>query len=274
MSNSSLNNNFSDGFDGGVFSNTTATLTPAIANMTLTTSSFNNNGANGILVTTAGSGDSKFNIFSNTSLSGNPSLGVNVFQNNQSTAAAQLRGKINNNPITYSTVNGGGQGILINAQGAGTVTVEVTNNTINYTRGANTGLTVQSGDGGPGSTVVKLAGNTVNMAGIDFPLRAINFESGLTAVSTRTICLDAGSTTVSLDAAAVTNGVEKLRVRKRPNSFFNIQGITPSPSTTAAQVQGFLSSVTGLATSDIFVSGPATFDINYTNATCSTAAAQ
>src|SRR6185436_7126047 len=107
------------------------------------------------------------------------------------TATGQLRGLVNNNTITYNTVNGGGQGLLLNTQGSGTATVEITNNTVNYTDGANTGITIQSGDGTPGTaqggsgptghTVVKFTGNTVNMTdnlgnGNQFALRAINIE--------------------------------------------------------------------------------------------------
>src|SRR6185369_3271393 len=96
---------------------------------------------------------------------------------------------------------------------------------------------------------------------------------GLTAASNRTINLDMGTTAsaadnthVNLDATSISNGVEALRVRERPNSDFTIVGLSPSPSTTAAQIQSFLSSVTGLSSSGIFVSGPATFEINYSNA--------
>jgi hypothetical protein len=65
-----------------------------------------------------------------------------------------------------------------------------------------------------------------------------------------------------------------LRVRERPNSDFTIVGLTPSPATTATDVQNFLSSVTGLSSGSIFVSGPSTFEINYSNGTANTTAAQ
>ena len=79
---------------------------------------------------------------------------------------------------------------------------------------------------------------------------------------------------VNLDAAAVTAAVENLRVSKRPNSTFRMQGISPSPSTTAAQVQTFLNAVTGFPTTGIFVGGPATYQISYSSLTCNTIAAQ
>jgi len=286
ISTSTFSNNFSDGFDGGAFSNS-GTSKSAIS---ITSSHFASNGANGILIAEAGGSNTWFNIHGNTDITSNPSLGTNLFMNNGTSTAGKLRGLVANNVITYNTVAGGGQGILLNTQGAGTATVEITNNTVNYTDGANTGITIQSGDGTGdftnGHTIVKFTGNAVNMVdnlgnGNQFALRAINIESGLTAASTRTINLDMGTsgspgdnTTVTLDSTSVTNGVEKLRVRERPNSDFTIVGIAPSPSTTAAQVQSFLSSVTGLATSDIFVSGPATFEINYSNAPADTSAAQ
>lgn len=273
VSGCNFNNNFSDGFDGGVADN--ASLSTTLSDISLTTSNFNDNGANGILIFAAGSGDSKFNIFSNTGISGNPSNGINLFMNNGTLAAGRFRGKVNANTITH-TIGLGGFGMMVNTQGAGAAAIEVTNNTVNYNDGSAVAINFQSGDGGPGLTAIKFSGNTVNMNDTgtnDFALGAVRVESGLTAASTRTVCLNAGALTVNLDATNTANGTEKLRVRKRPNSFFNIQGLSPSPSTTAAQVQSYLSSVTGLATSAIFVSGPATYDINYTNATCDTSAA-
>ena len=79
FSNSTFSNNFSDGLDAGAFSNS-GTSTSAI---TITSSHFVNNGANGILIAEAGSSNTWFNIHDNTDITGNPSLGINLFMNNQ-----------------------------------------------------------------------------------------------------------------------------------------------------------------------------------------------
>jgi len=274
--NSTFNSNFSDGLFGGVTSNTTTG--PGFCFITATTSTFNSNGANGLAIVSAGSGDTKFNVFSNVSISGNPSFGVNLFQNNASTSAAKLRGVVNNNTITYSTSGGGGACLLLNTQGAGSGTVEITNNILNYNDGGNTGMTIQSGDGAsPGVLHVKTTGNTINVTGAN-PLRGMLVESGITSASTRTVNWHPGVAGASDDTVITRDGaaaaVPRIIVRKRVNSFFNIHNLSPSPSTTVGQVQAHLSSVMGITPStDITVSSTGSYQVNYAAVVVDTSAA-
>ncbi|HEX8708249.1 MAG TPA: immunoglobulin-like domain-containing protein, partial [Pyrinomonadaceae bacterium] len=257
---------FSSNFSGGL---PTVTADTSAFELNVTGSTFTNNN-DAIQVAASQSANVKFNISNNVNISGNCGGAINIFQANTSTASSLLQGTISGNTITQAC--GPADSLTLNATGAGTAAVAVTNNIINYA-GTQRALNIVSGVGN-GSLAATVTGNTVNLTTAD-PLRAMQAQSGTLSTDTRKLCLTLSGNTVTRDGASAGAGAASVRVLQRINNVFQIQGLTPNPSTTTAQVSSYLNSQNTFNAAPVTVQGAtSSFQVNYTAGNCATPVAK
>jgi Putative Ig domain len=140
-----------------------------------------------------------FSVTGNTErqLTGNPAStnAITVFLSGGSNSGSQMVGKIENNTIGNLAVSGSGshvgQGISVNATGAGTITATVTGNTVHQIHQNS----VFFGDANSGSATLNLYvhGNTFNSDQSGTGLDALDITGGAVGTDTSKVCLDMAS---------------------------------------------------------------------------------
>jgi hypothetical protein len=265
---------FSNNFSGGFNSDASDDATTVVK---VNNSTFSGNN-DGIQISANQTTDVKFNVSSNT-FTNHVSAGINIFGANTSASSCILQGIINSNNITQPAnvlPYGPADSIIVNSTGSGNATVGVTNNTINYNNDQRA-IYISSGAGNPGGKLaVTVTGNTMNMNGAN-PVRAMTIEAGTLSTDTRDLCLTINTNTMNRDAAATTAGVGSVKVFQKVNCDFNINGISPSPSTTTTQVNSYIQGQNPgfpagtVSTQASTVGSGGTFQCNYFAENCATA---
>jgi hypothetical protein len=196
--------------------------------------------------------------FNGNHISGSLLSAYTFLQPTTSTATASMVGKFRNNFIgtAGSALSGSkqGDGIDINATGAGTVTMNVTGNDIRQY--FEFGMNLEAGDTGIAHLNVTVTGNTVKEPGAA-ALQGIMLNAGKTSDAI-VVCADIGGSTAALFNNAVGAGLSPatdFRIRQRNNSVVTMPGL--SGTTTAAVNAYILGRNTAGATASSLVTAPA-----------------
>lgn len=175
------------------------------------------------------------------------------FQSAASTASSSLVGTFSNNTIGTSGVTDSGSeqgsGVVFNATGDGSVTVDVNNNEIRQWANGQ-GLIILAGDGSP-TVNATVTNNTIKEPG-SFPQNGLHLNAGTTAAGIATVCLDIRGNDVVNSSSSFD---EDFRLRQRNNSTVNLPGYTGGSSDTAAVVAFVQGNNTGAPTGSAAVSG-------------------
>jgi trimeric autotransporter adhesin len=252
---SSFNTAVQSGIDISTQTNTTSVLQARITNASLT-----NNGATQVVVNFYASGAGSFAEVSNNSVTGTPSA---IAIGSQSTASTQA--KVNSNTIDNG--NGSGIGIQFDLSGTnvGNLIAQSNNNTI--TNGGQYGFFNNLNPIG-GRFDLTTTGNNIAQTSANASMGMLwNMTS---TSSNATLCAKITGNTVASGVSA-TYG---MRVRPRAGTptanTLLIEGISPSPATTAAAVQTYLGSPTNTVSGGSVASISAVFISNVVSQICNT----
>jgi len=243
--------NFNANAANGVWSNDAASLS-------VSNSSFTDNGLIGVHVGTSGTFSGTFDIASNTFSENNSAQGddIAVILGVPTAGTGTVTGHITGNTIGATTADsgaaGGGDGIDLNDESNYTLTADVSNNTISQIHEGN-GISAGVGGSEAGGTLnLTLNGNNVTMGQTD-SIDAMTVVAGANTVTgstnhVATVCLNAIGNTATAAGTAAANGqfdADGLSVIQNGTgafSIFQIQGYTGG-DTDANAVQNFLTSM-------------------------------
>ena len=233
----------------------TTTGTTAVLKARITGSSFTNNGVTQVNVNFYANAAGSFAEVSSNTVTGTPSA---ISVATQSTSSTQAR--VNSNTINNS--NGIGIGIELLANGTGNLIAESNTNTI--TNGGQYGIRGDLDVVGGRLDLTTTGNNITQTSANAITGMLLNMAS---ATSNSIMCVRITGNTISNSGSSGSFG---LRVRTRPGAVANtlqIQGITPSPATSQAAVESYLT------TNNTVTASPATpvsmfFSNNVASATC------
>ena len=246
-------NNFSGGIIFDTFDTSTSTLD-------IGTSTIQNNN-NGIAASASQSADIKFDIHNNTVIN-NDFVPINFLEATGTTTSSLAQGYIRNNSnINAGFVSTATDGIFLQSQGSGRLTVAIQNNVVNY-NGTQRAIIAQMGDGTP-TLDFTATGNTVNISSVP---SSSNFGIGTNGSVTGenvTACVDIGGAGVLANNFAHVSGgsfgaAGDIRVRRSSGTLgtYALAGYTAG-NDVVAYLNLRNNELTSASSSGTFDTGPA-----------------
>jgi Cadherin-like domain len=217
-----VSNPSGDGFNGQGVSGT----------ITITGSTMNGTGGDGIDIAPAAGATTTLTITNNSVQTTAPVFGIDVDPDGGSTLTGTATGTISGNTIGSASVANSGAGIGINAQDEGsfTLTLAITNNkTFQYQN--DSGINFESDKGSPALNLT-ITGNTVADPG-SFGSWGILGDAGAETGDSGTVCADISGNSVAGSAAAGQGGAD-IELDQEFDTTIELPGYTGGAQATSA----------------------------------------
>jgi hypothetical protein len=212
-------------------------------------SSFENTGSDIFIAHNGGSPTTgktlNFDVSGNTErqLTGNPAStsAINVFLAGNSNSGSQMIGKIENNTIGNLSVPGSGshagQGISMNATGAGTITATVTGNTVHQIH--QDSVFFAEANSGSARLNAYVHSNSFNSDQNGTGLDALDLTGGAVGTDTATVCVDMAANILLGDLTYTSVGLQTLGASA---SGIHLVGLSTSFNNNPSAIANFVGS--------------------------------